>query len=225
MQVMEAELTPLQRLIFAYAPAKSRAAYDAIFALDNRCGAILRGTSEVMLGQMRLAWWRDMLAKPAAERPQGDPVVHALGEIENDGLNLKTLLPIVDAWELLLVSEELTHEQIEDYADQRGVTIFNSIAVRSGLENSMVATAKAGHLWAIWDLARHSADDNLREALLQKLQEEQRFLKKFSPPRSMRPLSIMLRLAHKDAAGGSLEAPIMRPATAAQIIWHGLTGL
>ena len=32
-------------------------------------------TTEPMLGQMRLAWWRDALGKPVDERPRGDAVL------------------------------------------------------------------------------------------------------------------------------------------------------
>jgi phytoene synthase len=32
-----------------------------------------------MLGQMRLAWWREALGKPLADRPRGDEVLDAVG--------------------------------------------------------------------------------------------------------------------------------------------------
>ena len=33
-----------------------------------------------MLGQMRLAWWREALGKPVADRPRGDRVLDAIGQ-------------------------------------------------------------------------------------------------------------------------------------------------
>ncbi|WP_164114507.1 squalene/phytoene synthase family protein [Sphingorhabdus sp. Alg239-R122] len=225
MHVPETELTPLQRLLFAYAPAKHRAVYGAIFALDNRCAAILRGTNEVMLGQMRLAWWRDAIGKPATDRPQGDPVLGALSGMEKQGLDLDALVPVINAWELLLVNEELTHEQLGDYAAQRGGTIFSVLNRHIVNEACVEQISQVGSFWALWDLARHSIDDGMRRGLMDRLQTEQAANAGLKLPRSLRPLSILKKLADRDLRKGSVDEPIMRPATAAQIIWHGVTGL
>ncbi len=225
MNVPETELTPLQRLVFAYAPAKHRAVYSAIFAFDNRCAAILRGTNEVMLGQMRLAWWRDVIGKPVADRPQGDPVLGALSAMEEQGFDLDILVPIIDAWELLLVNEELTHEQIDGYTTQRGGTIFSVIGRHVASSRHFDAIGYAGNIWALWDLARHSIDDDIRMALVDRLKSEQQTVAELKFPRGLRPLSILLKLAGQDLKRGDVDMPIMRPATAVQIIWHGVTGL
>ncbi|MEP3723688.1 MAG: hypothetical protein ABJM59_05815, partial [Parasphingorhabdus sp.] len=63
------ELEPLQRLIVAYAKPSDRSRFALLFALDSRFAEILRSTSEILIGQIRLTWWRDVLTKPATERP------------------------------------------------------------------------------------------------------------------------------------------------------------
>ena len=224
MDLLEQELTPLQRLIFAYAGAKDRRLYAAIFALDNRCAAILRATNEVMLGQMRLAWWRDVMAKPAEERPKGDPVLAALASLETEGLDLANLVSVVNAWELLLVSEELTIDQAREYAEQRSF-VFTAIAANIDTDMDKDAIEKSGRFWALWDFARHASDDVMRSTLMEELSDQRHAILAFRLPKALRPLSILLRLAANDAKKGDVDSPLMRPAVAATIIWHGVTGL
>ncbi len=222
--MIEPELTPLQRLVLAYAAPSDRQVYAAVFALDNRCAGILRGTSETMLGQMRLAWWRDVMAKPKEQRPVGDPVVHALGVLQSEGCELAALTPIVDAWELLLVSEELTMAQVEEYAVQRA-HVFTVIAQRVSREANIVQIAEAGKIWAIWDLARHASDPAMRSGLKEEIALKLQDMYRLNLERSLRPLSILLRLAAADVRNGTIEQTLMRPASAARIIWHGVSGL
>ena len=224
MHYSEYEITPLQRLIFAYSRSKDRELYHAVFALDNRCAAILRATNEVMLGQMRLAWWRDVIVKPAVERPKGDPVLAALTFLEARGLDLNALTPVVDAWELLLVSEELTMEQVDQYAVQRSA-IFEVIANYIDADINGPVVHKAGQIWAKWDLARHSSDDKMRKALISELTSHLDSAESIKLPRKLRPLSILLRLSLSDVKQGDVDKPLMRPATAGTIIWHGVTGI
>ena len=64
-------------LALAYTPRDRREAMRVAFELDRRLARIVAATTEPMLGQMRLAWWRDILAKPVDERPRGDVVLDA----------------------------------------------------------------------------------------------------------------------------------------------------
>src|SRR5690606_20839572 len=76
--VLLADLRPAERLALAYAPARARTATLALMALDNRLGTIVRQMREPIAAQLRLAWWRDTLARPVPEWPQGEPVLAAL---------------------------------------------------------------------------------------------------------------------------------------------------
>ena len=225
MTLLENELSPLQRLIIAYAGRATQPAFEAIFAFDNRCGQIIRTTHETMLGQMRLAWWRDMLAKPASERPKGDPVLAALSGLDAGSGFLQRLIPVVDAWETLLVNENISPVQVDAYAAQRGGTLFAVIARCTEQQDASEMVVKAGVLWAKWDLARHSSDVSLRERMLADIVAEQEQLDALRLPRTLRPLSILLHLMRSDVRNGTIDEPLMRPASAARIIWHGVTGL
>jgi phytoene synthase len=50
-----------RRLALAYAPGRARAATLGLFALDAALGNLVRAAREPLLGQMRLAWWREEL--------------------------------------------------------------------------------------------------------------------------------------------------------------------
>ena len=52
-----------------------------------------------MLGQLRLAWWRDRLNDDPAKWPKGEPL---LGRLGSWGERSRALVPLVDGWEALL---------------------------------------------------------------------------------------------------------------------------
>jgi len=59
--MLVASLPTASRLALAYAPAKARLQTLALFALDTRLAGLLRNSSEPMLAQLRLSWWRETL--------------------------------------------------------------------------------------------------------------------------------------------------------------------
>ena len=101
-------LTPEAELAVAWSRPKVRGPLSMALQLDRRLARIVARTTEPMLGQMRLAWWREALAKPPGDRPRGDLVL--------DGISLHWagheagLLPLVDAWEVLVTADRLGPE-------------------------------------------------------------------------------------------------------------------
>ena len=78
MSTLVEELPPAQRLALNYASRRARPATLALLALDARLAAILSQRREPIAAQLRLAWWRETLAKPSAQWPRGEPVLDAL---------------------------------------------------------------------------------------------------------------------------------------------------
>ena len=109
-----ADLPPVQRLALAYASSRSRPAILSLLALDARLAAILRGRREPIAAQMRLAWWRDMLARPKSEWPAGEPVLEALCAWNDPG----GLAALAEGWEALL-AEDLIPATIAEFVDGR----------------------------------------------------------------------------------------------------------
>lgn len=93
------DLPPLQRLAVAYAPARAKPLWLALLALDARLARAARGGQEPLLAQIKLAWWRERLAEPAARRPRGEPLLALLPCWGEDGAALAGL---VDAWEVAI---------------------------------------------------------------------------------------------------------------------------
>lgn len=104
-------------LALDYTPRDYRDALRTAFALDHRVGRIVAATSEPMLGQMRLAWWRDMLATPIAQRPTGDAVLDSIGE--HWAGREEALSKLVDGWEVLVASDHLSDGDLNGYARGR----------------------------------------------------------------------------------------------------------
>lgn len=213
---------PLHRLILAYAKRSDRPRYALVFALDDRFAEVIRSTSETLIGQMRLTWWRDILTKPAAQRPAGEPLVARINEAEQQGADLSPLLRLLEGWEYLLDDFPWDDRQFEQYAVKRGEGLF-SFAL--GGDGSLTSDQRAGaQAWALWDLARHCSDKNMREQAFEKCR---RLFEAISPvhfDRSGRVLSILCKLVQGDVTKGSLTADLYRPAVASNIIWHGMTG-
>ncbi len=139
---------PEIELALAHTPAALRPKLTSAFALDQRLGRIVAATTEPMLGQMRLAWWRDMLGTAVADRPQGDAVLDAIGAswAGEEG----ALILMVNAWEILVVSDDLQSRQLFEFADGRGAFWGHS----------------AGTVWALADAASRVSNDDERQALV-----------------------------------------------------------
>ena len=216
------ELEPLQRLVVAYAKSDGRDRYALLFALDARYAEIVRSTTEILIGQMRLTWWRDVLSKPAADRPAGEPLIERINRLEQRGENLAPLLTLLEGWEVMLDDFPWEDRQFEAYADARGRGIFGfGLASGTALE---AGQAELGKAWALWDFARHCSDPDMRRSAFDRCCEIVRSGPNPDFDRSGRPLSILCKLMLRDVRNGQLTADLYRPASAARIIWHGITG-
>jgi phytoene synthase len=212
MSDLSAELRPPQRLALSYASSRARPATLALLALDARLAAILRGRREPIAAQLRLAWWRDMLARPAAEWPRGEPVLEALrGWRDPTGLS-----ELADGWEALL-AEELTPEAIADFAAGRGAA-FACLARELGVEAVEVAE-EAARLWALADLTANLSDGAERALVV----DHGRNLVPPPLPASLRPLAVLAGLGARAMQRGG--APLLSgPGSALLALRIGLTG-
>jgi phytoene synthase len=140
------------QLALAWSGQKVRAPLSIALQLDRRLARIVGRTHEPMLGQMRLAWWREALAKPLAERPRGDAVL--------DGIGLHwlgreaALVAMVDAWEVLVTAQTLGVNEAEAFGAGRGA-FFAALA---GDAAGAARLAAAGTRWALADAAAGISD-------------------------------------------------------------------
>lgn len=216
------QLQPLHQLIIAYANRAERARYALLFALDGRFAEIIRSTTEILIGQMKLTWWRDILTKTAAERPLGEPLVQQLNLLEAQGIDLQPLFALLDGWEVMLDDFPWDDRLFDQYAQARGEGFF-SFALNgvSRLQEPQKQLAKA---WALWDFARHCSDSAMRQSAFDRCGRLVRDAKSIKFDRSGRPLSILCQLAARDVRLNELTADLYAPSIAGKIIWHGATG-
>ena len=188
------EIPELHRLATAYAPVTSRGTWTAWFALDAHLAALVGKASEPMLGQIRLAWWRDRLGEERGLWPKGNPVLSALAR-DWPG-DADTLIPLVDGWENLLVEPPIGPESIASFAEGRAQSL-TALATAADHTNDV---ARAARRWAVADLLVHSGHAEERATILGAA-------KALGPepvrlPREYRPLAILDGLARRTLAKG-----------------------
>jgi phytoene synthase len=210
MAEMPVPADPERALALAYAPPVARPALAALWALDEQLGTIITRTENPAVGQMRLTWWHDALGSLRSETPV-DPVLVALAGVEE--LDPARLLPLIDGWEVLLEPLPLGDALLLDYAQGRGVTLFQ---VASELLGGSEA-AEAGKLWALVDLAFRITDRATAERALA-------IARTCVPGRLPRPLAILAALAGRDVRRGLDRVRRQgSPARVARALLAGLT--
>lgn len=153
------------RLALAYCPHTTRQQFEIVLGLDARLARIVARTSEMMLGQMRLAWWREVLAEAPASRPQGDAVLDAISRDWHHGP--EALIALVDGWEYLLGDPPLPQSAAIGFAQGRA----GALMAAAGCPPDHGAARNAGMAWALGDLAAKVSNDEERCVLVKSGQE------------------------------------------------------
>ncbi len=189
-------LPNLHRLALAYAPGRVRRAWLALLALDARLAGVLRSSSEPMLAQIRLAWWRDMLAREAQDRPTGEPL---MALIECWGEHASGLIALVDGWENLAEPETLDADAMRAFCQGRGAAAA-ALARLAGCPGAQQDAQAAGEGWALADLAARLTDPGERETAARLMRELE--WSRIALPRALRPLAVLYGLARDAATKG-----------------------
>ena len=111
-----ASLPSVHRLALAYGAGRLRLPMLGLMALDTRLGSIVCAAREPILGQLRLGWWRQTLARPTGEWPEGEPLLAVLRDWPAAAAPLSGL---VDGWEELLGEPPLPPAVFNRLADAR----------------------------------------------------------------------------------------------------------
>lgn len=182
-------LPVLQRLALSYAPASARKATLALLALDTRLAGIVRSSSEPMLAQLRLAWWREQLEADASARRAGEPLLAAL---ENWCGQREALIGLVNGWEEITREPPLPGSALEALAHARGAA-FAALAEQTGEPRDREAALRLGKSWAIADIAARLSHPEERR-IARELAERQDW-RRARLSRKMRPLVVLHGLA------------------------------
>jgi phytoene synthase len=205
------DLDPDRRLALAYAPARTRAALEALWRLDVTLGAVLATGREPMVSRIRLAWWREALERLDDAPPPPEPMLQALtAHVLPGGVGGADLAAMEEGWGLLLADGPLDAGALQNYARLRGGLLFRHSAHLLG---AAAEVELAGARWALVDLARHSRNPGEAAAALQAaaaIAPEPEW------PRALRPLAMLSLLARRDVARGGL--PLERQGAPARML-------
>ncbi len=206
-------LPPEAELSLAWSGPKVRGALSMALQFDRRLARIVGRTTEPVLGQMRLAWWREALAKPVAERPRGDVVLDGLGQ--HWAGREAALITMVDGWETLVTAEALGRAEAEAFGAQRGAFFAGLADERAPALGLRLAAA--GLRWAVADAATAVADESERAALVAAGQARTVALGRV--PRDLRGLAVLDALARRALARGG--RPLMEGRGASLAVLKG----
>ncbi len=96
-------LDPVERLALSYAAPQARPAWEALLLFQHRLSDTARPGREPLMIQLRLSWWRDRLAEPAARWPKGEPLLARMVVWQAEA---EALIGLVDGWEAKVVGED-----------------------------------------------------------------------------------------------------------------------
>ena len=182
-------LPPPLELALAYAPASARERWRGLLALDRRLQRIALGAREAVLAQIKLAWWRERFAMPAARWPGGEPLLAALHAWEPQRAALAGL---VDGWEGL-VGAEADAAAVGTLVEARAQACA-ALADLLGHGDAVGETLAVARIWARRDLAGRlgfgSGPPEIPPIRL---------------PRAMRPLAVLAELARSGEGGAALR--------------------
>ena len=209
--------------MLVYAPASRRRALSALLRLDDRLANLVQTTSQPALGQLRLAWWREALARLDTQPPPGEPVLQELAaSVLPLGISGASLVPIVHGWEVLIEEDLLNRDALRRFAEGRGQLFVVAGAVMGASARDPLATAGQG--WALADLARHlraPAEAAEARAMASALLDKATAVRW---SRNGRALGALAHLARLDLRAPGSEPPVGAPHRVGRLFWHRLTG-
>ena len=171
-----------------YAPAAARPALLALHGLDLELAQVVASTSEPMLGEIRLAWWRDALVALDTGAVPAQPLLALIAaEVLPRGVSGADLALLEDRWLGLIGSDDVPESHVAG-----GGALFALLARLGGGEAQ--AARRLGEAWVVGEPAALPV----------------------APP--LRPLLGLVQLAARDAArarGGQGREP--RGSTARQL--------
>lgn len=204
------------RLALSYAPRRWRGDVLAIWLLDQRLAAILRGRGEVLIAQIKLAWWRDRLSEDRENWPTGEPLLELLRAVH---LPPAALLPLVNGWERLL-GEDLNASDVREFAEGRA-RAWEALAFAANAGAVAPVAAQAARETSYFDLAMHLSNADEAQAA-----HKLAAACKWQPPRmprALRPLAVLHALSHRALERGQGEL-LDGPGSAMLALRIGLIG-
>jgi phytoene synthase len=179
---------------------------------------LIRRSTEPMLAQLRLAWWREAIGRGPEHWPRGEPI---LSTLRSWGEGTASATALVDAWEALTAPSPLGSAALQAFADGRGEGAA-ALADVLELPGERDAARQLGRIWAIEDLAMRLGRDDERAAARALAEGMPARLPRVGRP--LRALRVLAGLSRRRSKVGSEEGAAS-PAAMVEALKLGLLGL
>jgi phytoene synthase len=165
-------------LALLYAPEAVRPALFALHGLDLELASVVIGTSEPMIGAIRLAWWREALQGLGTGAVPAQPLLQLIAaQLLGRGISCDALAALEARWCEMIGTTDIPDAHVEG-----GSQLFG-LSARL-LDGDEALGGLLGRAWVLGD------DSGLQPAT-----KPQR-----ATPTALRPLLGLVRLAQRDAA-------------------------
>ena len=172
-----------------------------LLLFDRRLARIVLSASEPALAQIRLAWWREELAREReGQPPPPDPLLASL--LDSWRSEIPVLIGLIDGWETLLPTDDDQASAAELLSDTKAAS-FAALARFAGVGEREADAALHGKLWGLAELAL--SEGRYGKGALQ----ESRLLATNLPrlPKSLRALAVIGGLSRRSLLRGG--APLL----------------
>lgn len=187
-----------QKIALTYAPAKVRAAFTTLLALDARLAQIVMQTREVTLGKIKLQWWHDQLLATNSSTQTADPFLADVVEaFHHHDVTFETVARLTHGWECLLEPMPLDDALLTQYACERGARLFEIAAQIVG-EDASEALRAAGAGWALADFAFKCSDQTTAHRALSLAKAHFRARPQRKLSRDLRPFALLAQFSAID---------------------------
>lgn len=203
-----------RELALQHVPARHRAAFEALWAIDAAMADVVARAAEPALGRIKLAWWRDELEQLDSQDPPPEPRLRAVAEhLLPRGVAGVGLAALEPGWATLL-DEEVEPRLVAE----RGALLFRMGGRILGAEDPRLGDA--GALYALVAVGRRGVPELFDHAApFAGRLGGHRF------HRALRSLTGLARLAARDLQQGLPPEPEGSPGRAAAMLRHRWSGI
>jgi 15-cis-phytoene synthase len=198
-------MSPPNQLSITYCKPAIRPFFSLLLSFDSRLRDVAVRNTEPLIGQLRLAWWRDAISADTQTPKSGEPLLSALYDLqpaEIVTLARASMLDLLTAWEQVIVADDVA-KAAQDFAELRSDALFGGYIRAINMPYTDEARA-VGVNWALNDIHFKGVDE-LNDAAKAKLRD-----KKY------RPLTILAFAAHINGTSNRWNGM--------KLSWHALTG-
>lgn len=145
---------PLNLSIYYLLP-ENRPLLNLLLSFDSKINQIYSNINEIIMAQIRLAWWRDTIASD--NKPKGEPLILLIEEAQRQYHHIDLghiLTKMINGWEVLITAtDDMDDDAMTEFAQNTGGLLFKTIAIQScahSLDDNLIDQFyKLGSIWSL----------------------------------------------------------------------------